>query len=63
MTEAQAAAQYDLLYSMYSNSLDSGLVAHQSLGVSMFLSHVLAGVLFLVLMFGIVLASELRRKG
>ena len=63
MTEAQAAAQYDLLYSMYSNSLDSSLVAHQSLGVSMFLSHVLAGVLFLVLMFGIVLASELRRKG
>lgn len=63
MTDAQATAQYDLLYSMYSNNMDSTLVAHQSLGVSMFLAHVLAGVLFLVLMFGIVLASALRRKG
>lgn len=63
MTEEQASQLLVLTQQLNAASLDAANAAHALIGVEQFVAHLLSGLFFLVLIFGSVICSQLRRSG
>lgn len=63
MTEEQGAQLLALSQQLLTSQQDAASATHALMGVEQFIAHLLQGVFFLLLIFGTVVCSQLRRSG